>query len=71
MFSRVWKPEALALVSEIVLVNQLTTTRETRKQGRYSEGIWSLNWKRKMELSPILCKSLKLSTTCLLTLHLA
>ena len=42
MFSRVWKPEALALVSEIVLVNQLTTTRETRKQGRYSEGIWSL-----------------------------
>ena len=39
MFSRVWKPEALALVSEIVLVNQLTTTRETRKQGRYSEGI--------------------------------
>ena len=42
MFSRVWKPEALALVSEIVLVNQLTTTRETRKQARYSEGIWSL-----------------------------
>ena len=33
MFSRVWKPEeTLALVSEIVLVNQLTTTREARKQ---------------------------------------
>ena len=48
MFSRVWKPEALALVSEIVLVNQLTTTREPEsKEGTVKvSGASSQNIKR-------------------------